>query len=228
MKAALKQMATLGEVSDVLRGELASTSPGAESWRGRGRRGSGPFSTSSSGATTGAAPAQGTGLRRPGRAGRPGIHDPDHALLLPVDRCRAGVGVPGRRRSGCGGTAPPGHPTTGLFTSGVFVDGKPIGVQGLEAEHFRAVRSVETGSWLGRAHQGQGMGREMREAILHLAFAGLEAEEALSGALRTTPPPWPPRVWWGSRRTGRRERRDGCGRTVRFRMGREAWERRRA
>ena len=60
--------------------------------------------------------------------------------------------------------------------------GQPVGVQDLGAEHFRAVRSVETGSWLGRAHQGQGLGREMREAILHLAFAGLGAEEALSGA----------------------------------------------
>ena len=68
------------------------------------------------------------------------------------------------------------------LTGGVFVDGNAVGVQALEAEHFRAVRSVETGSWLGRAHQGQGLGREMREAVLHLAFAGLGAEEALSGA----------------------------------------------
>ena len=68
------------------------------------------------------------------------------------------------------------------LTSGVFVDGSLAGVQDLGAEHFGAVRSVETGSWLGRAHQGQGIGREMREAVLHLAFAGLGAEEALSGA----------------------------------------------
>ena len=59
--------------------------------------------------------------------------------------------------------------------------GSPIGVQDLEAD-IRAVRSVETGSWLGRAHQGQGLGRKMREAILHLAFAGLGTAEALSGA----------------------------------------------
>ena len=68
------------------------------------------------------------------------------------------------------------------LTGGVFVDGNVVGVQALEAAHFRAVRTVETGSWLGRAHQGQGLGREMREAVLHLAFAGLGAEEALSGA----------------------------------------------
>ncbi len=73
-------------------------------------------------------------------------------------------------------------PDKWTFTAGVFVGGRPVGIQDIGAENFRAVRSVETGSWLGRAHQGQGYGREMREAILHLAFAGLGAEEALSGA----------------------------------------------
>jgi RimJ/RimL family protein N-acetyltransferase len=52
------------------------------------------------------------------------------------------------------------------FTGGVFVDGKVVGVQDVGAQHFRTVRSVETGSWLGLAHQGQGLGREMREAVL--------------------------------------------------------------
>ena len=49
-------------------------------------------------------------------------------------------------------------PNNWTLTCGVFVGGKPVGVQDLEAEHFRAVRSVETGSWLGRAHQGLGLG----------------------------------------------------------------------
>ena len=69
-----------------------------------------------------------------------------------------------------------------MFTGAAFVGGEPIGMQDMEAEHFRAVRSVESGSWLGRAHQGRGLGREMRESMLHLAFEGLGAEEALSGA----------------------------------------------
>lgn len=73
-------------------------------------------------------------------------------------------------------------PDKWTFTAGVFVDGRPVGMQDIGAENFRAVRSVETGSWLGQAFQGQGIGREMREAILHLAFAGLDAQEALSGA----------------------------------------------
>ena len=51
------------------------------------------------------------------------------------------------------------------FTGAAFVDGEPVGMQDMAAEHFEAVRSVESGSWLGRAHQGRGLGREMREAI---------------------------------------------------------------
>ena len=57
-----------------------------------------------------------------------------------------------------------------------------VGVQDINAEHFATLRSVHTGSWLGLAHQGQGLGKEMRQAILHLAFAGLGALEAHSGA----------------------------------------------
>ena len=74
------------------------------------------------------------------------------------------------------------RPTEWTFTGCAFVDGRPVGVQDLMAKDFPTLRSVRTGSWLGRAHQGQGLGKEMRAAILHLAFEGLGAVEALSGA----------------------------------------------
>lgn len=61
--------------------------------------------------------------------------------------------------------------------------GRAVGVQELQGLGFPATRSVETGSWLGRAHQGRGIGTEMRAAVLHLAFAGLGAETATSGAM---------------------------------------------
>ena len=64
-----------------------------------------------------------------------------------------------------------------------FLDGRPIGVQALEAERFAERRTVATGSWLGRAFQVQGLGTEMRTAILTLAFGGLGAELARSGAI---------------------------------------------
>lgn len=60
--------------------------------------------------------------------------------------------------------------------------GQPIGIQELRATAFGARRAVETGSWLGSAYQGQGLGTEMRAAALHLAFDGLGATSAHSGA----------------------------------------------
>jgi RimJ/RimL family protein N-acetyltransferase len=73
-------------------------------------------------------------------------------------------------------------PESWTFTGAVFVDGAPVGVQDLMAKDFARLRTVETGSWLGRQYQGQGLGKEMRAAILHLAFEGLGAIEARSGA----------------------------------------------
>ncbi|MEU4573570.1 GNAT family N-acetyltransferase [Nonomuraea sp. NPDC023979] len=65
----------------------------------------------------------------------------------------------------------------------VFRSGTVVGLQVLAARELSVTRQVRTTSWLGRRHQGQGIGTEMRAAVLHLAFAGLDAEEALSGAL---------------------------------------------
>jgi RimJ/RimL family protein N-acetyltransferase len=119
-------------------------------------------------------------------------------------------------------------PDKWTLTAGVFVDGRPVGMQDVGAENFRAVRSVETGSWLGRAHQGQGIGHEMREAILHLAFAGLGAEEALSGAFEDNAASLATSrsVGYAENGEARGRRRDGSGRTVRFRMARATWEQR--
>ena len=86
------------------------------------------------------------------------------------------------RCSGSGGSAPNGSPDKWTFSGAVIVDGHPVGVQDLSAESFATLRTVRTGSWLGMRHQGRGIGKEMRAAILHLAFAGLGAVEANSGA----------------------------------------------
>jgi RimJ/RimL family protein N-acetyltransferase len=64
----------------------------------------------------------------------------------------------------------------------VCLDGDPVGVQGIDATDFAKTRQASTGSWLGQAFQGQGIGKEMRAAVLHFAFAGLDAERCLSGA----------------------------------------------
>jgi RimJ/RimL family protein N-acetyltransferase len=67
-----------------------------------------------------------------------------------------------------------------LFT---FLDGRPIGSQGVGAEEFAVRREVETGSWLGAQYQGRGLGMEQRAAVLELAFAHLGAEVAVSGSI---------------------------------------------
>jgi len=63
-----------------------------------------------------------------------------------------------------------------------FADGEPVGEQTINGRAFAVTREVHTGSWVGRRHQGRGIGTEMRRAVLHLAFAVLGAEVAISGA----------------------------------------------
>lgn len=66
-----------------------------------------------------------------------------------------------------------------------FAAGAPIGTQAVSATRFPAERTVMTGSWLGAASQGHGLGTEMRAAVLELAFARLGACTARSGWLES-------------------------------------------
>jgi len=63
-----------------------------------------------------------------------------------------------------------------------FLDGEVVGTQDVSATEFATLRTVGTGSWLGHAYHGRGLGTEMRAAVLELAFAGLGAERATSEA----------------------------------------------
>jgi RimJ/RimL family protein N-acetyltransferase len=115
------------------------------------------------------------------------------------------------------------------YTGAVFVDGQVVGVQGMMADHFGALRSVETGSWLGQAFQGQGLGREMRQAVLHLAFEGLGAEEAHSGAFHDNAASLATSrsVGYVGNGEARALRRGTADRIRKVRMDRAAWEERR-
>ncbi|MFC4243781.1 GNAT family N-acetyltransferase [Gryllotalpicola reticulitermitis] len=64
----------------------------------------------------------------------------------------------------------------------VLVDGVVVGSQGAGGADWTVLKSVETGSWLGREHQGRGIGTRMRALMLHLLFEGLGADEVTSGA----------------------------------------------
>jgi RimJ/RimL family protein N-acetyltransferase/predicted GNAT family acetyltransferase len=68
-----------------------------------------------------------------------------------------------------------------------FHRGRPAGVQTVRGERFGRRRTIDTGSWLGREFQGQGLGTEMRAAVLQFAFEGLGATLATSGAIEGNP-----------------------------------------
>lgn len=70
----------------------------------------------------------------------------------------------------------------------VLHDGVPVGIQGLVADEWPVLRRITTGSWLGLEHQGRGIGTRMRVLALHLAFEGLGAREATSGAFADNAP----------------------------------------
>jgi RimJ/RimL family protein N-acetyltransferase len=61
-------------------------------------------------------------------------------------------------------------------------DGDAIGSQSIRGERFAVMRTVDTGSWLGRDLQGRGFGKEMRAAVLGFAFDGLDALVATTEA----------------------------------------------
>ncbi|MCM2413979.1 GNAT family N-acetyltransferase [Streptomyces sp. RKAG290] len=69
----------------------------------------------------------------------------------------------------------------------VLHEGRVVGRQDVMAKDFAVTGEVSTGSWLGLAHQGRGIGTEMRAAALQLAFAGLGAGSAVSSAMTDNP-----------------------------------------
>jgi RimJ/RimL family protein N-acetyltransferase len=104
-------------------------------------------------------------------------------------------------------------------------DGQVIGSQSLHGVDFPTLRTAESGSWLGQAFQGQGLGTEMRLAVLHLAFEVMQAERVTSGAFLDNPASQavsrkcgyePNGMAWADNRGVAREQ-------VRFLLTRERW-----
>jgi RimJ/RimL family protein N-acetyltransferase len=111
----------------------------------------------------------------------------------------------------------------------VFQDGRAIGFQGLLAKQFDDLRQVDTGSWLTKSAQGRGLGKEMRAAVLQLAFEHLEAEIARSGAFVDNAASAGVSRAIGYRENGRSRllRRGAPGEIVNFELTREEWLERR-
>lgn len=103
-----------------------------------------------------------------------------------------------------------------------------VGTQGIHARSFAVTREVETGSWLGRCYQGQGIGTAMRRAVLHLAFAGMGADTARSGAFSDNAASIRVSDGLGYARDGTfaQERRGTRATVTRFVLTRDEWARR--
>jgi len=115
------------------------------------------------------------------------------------------------------------------LTLAVFEDGRAVGIQALLAKHFDDLRQVDTGSWLTKSAQGQGLGKEMRAAVLQLAFEQLDAEVARSGAFVDNAASAGVSRALGYRENGRSRllRRGAPGEIVNFELTREEWLERR-
>ncbi|NNN09846.1 MAG: GNAT family N-acetyltransferase [Acidimicrobiaceae bacterium] len=64
----------------------------------------------------------------------------------------------------------------------VINQGRIVGIQALEAEHFVELRTVESGSWLVPEYRGIGHGTVIRIAILSFAFDHLGAQAAITSS----------------------------------------------
>jgi RimJ/RimL family protein N-acetyltransferase len=98
-----------------------------------------------------------------------------------------------------------------------------VGSTGPIAHDFPVLRSFETGSWLGRAYQGRGLGTEMRIATLHLGFLGFDAVMASTRAYTDNMPSLGVTRKLGYQPNGidPHERRGERAELERFRMSRE-------
>lgn len=111
-----------------------------------------------------------------------GVHDPDFMpFMVPWTRLES----PHLQQQGmqhCWRDRADLTPEAWDLPFAVYDGDRLAGVQGVGAKHLAVTGTVGTGSWLARPAQGQGIGKEMRAAILHLAFVGLGAHRAVTAA----------------------------------------------
>jgi RimJ/RimL family protein N-acetyltransferase len=111
-----------------------------------------------------------------------GVHPPDEMPFAmpwtdaaPADMVRAGMRHHWATRVAC-------VPEDWEVNFLVRYQDEVIGSQDMRAKNFAVTREVYTGSWVGLRCQGQGIGAEMRAAVLMFAFDHLEARAARSTA----------------------------------------------
>ncbi len=74
------------------------------------------------------------------------------------------------------------RPESWALSFAVFRGDELIGFQGLEGDDFAVLRTVDSSSFLAAHARGLGLGKQMRAAVLTLAFGPLGARYAISSA----------------------------------------------
>ena len=74
------------------------------------------------------------------------------------------------------------RPESWALSFSVFANGHIVGYQGLEGEDFAILRTVDSSSFLTSGARGRGWGKQMRAAVLTLAFGPLGARFAITSA----------------------------------------------
>ncbi|GAA2476996.1 GNAT family N-acetyltransferase [Terrabacter carboxydivorans] len=112
---------------------------------------------------------------------------PDDVEMNPHATTYAGLDVPANRRAvlaqGYWRALGLWSPDDWALPFVVRRDGEVVGAQWLEGPDWRADHAVDSSSWLVPAARGRGLGKQMRAAVLALAFGPLRAEVAVSSAV---------------------------------------------
>ena len=117
-------------------------------------------------------------------------------------------------------------PAKWMIEMAVYADGELVGSQALLGDEFPKKRVASSGSWLGMRHQGKGIGKEMRAAIVHLAFAGLGATRCESAAFEDNAASRAISLGLGYEENGDGIvlRREEPARLIRYKLERTTWE----
>jgi len=117
---------------------------------------------------------------------------PDDLELNPHATTYAGLDVPANRRAvlaqGYWRALGMWSPDDWALPFVVRSAGTVVGAQWLEGPDWRSDRTVDSSSWLVAGARGRGLGRQMRAAVLALAFGSLGAEAAISSAVADNAP----------------------------------------
>lgn len=116
-----------------------------------------------------------------------GIHEPDAMPFLQPWTLRADGDFQRNFLQYHWGVRAGFSPAAWSLELAVRFEGELVGMQSVATNDFLLTRTGETGSWLGRRHQGRGIGTLMRQAMCALLFDHLDFAEVMSAAFSDNP-----------------------------------------